>query len=105
MEKVLFYIIFILPVLQILLYLYIDYKKIKNIKKYIFISVLLTYFFIPFVINYISESQKKPECLLPLISMFGAIWFIGIFFTIITHLIYILYTKIKSIILKRKPNG
>ena len=105
MGKILFYIIFILPILQILLYLYVDYKKIQIGKKYVFISTLLTYFLIPFVVNYMSKSEKEPGCLLPLISMFGAIWFIGIFFTFITHLIYVVYTKIKTIILKRKLNG
>ncbi|HEU4791965.1 MAG TPA: hypothetical protein VFS71_19930 [Flavobacterium sp.] len=105
MERIATYIIFILPILQILLYLYVDFKKINNKKKYVFISILLTYFFIPFIINYLSKSEKESGCLLPLISMFGAIWFIGMCFTIIAHLIYVAYTKVKSLILKRKPNG
>ena len=100
-----FYVIWTLPILQISLYLFIDFKKIKVEKKYIFLTIFLAYILIPFIVNYSSTNEKEKGCLLPVISMFGAIWIIGISFTTITHLIYLVYKKLKSIVLKRKPNG
>jgi lipid-A-disaccharide synthase-like uncharacterized protein len=100
MEKIIFYLIYILPILQILSYCYIDYKKIKIRKIYIIGFIFLIYFCLPFVINNFSK-QKEPGCLLPVISMYGAFWIIGLCFTSISHLIYIIFKKI----LIKKPNG
>lgn len=93
MERIAFYMIYILPVLQILLYLHTDTKKVRYGKLYVFLAILVTYFCIPFVVDYFSPN--KNGCLLPVISMFCGIWIIGICFTCITHLLYMAFKKIK----------
>ena len=99
MEKIIMLLIYVLPVLQILCYSYLDSKRIKSRKIYTIGFILLIYFCLPFVINNFID-PKEPGCLLPVISMYGAFWLIGLVFTSITHLIYIIVKK--KII--RKPN-
>jgi hypothetical protein len=98
MEKIISSLIYVLPILQIFSYLYIDYKKIKFRKRYIISFILLIYFILPYIVN--NLEQREQGCLLPVISLYGAIWLIGIFFTAITHLVYIILKRI----LLRKPN-
>ena len=101
MEKIAFYLTYLLPIIQIILYSYVDHKKFKKRKRYVYSSILLIYFLIPFVISH--YSKNKNGCLLPVISMYGAIWLIGICFTTTAHLIYVVFKMIKKKIMKRKP--
>ncbi len=90
-----------ISVVQVGLYVVLDRTKFKNLKGLVLILLLTGHIFV-FPKMFYPKLGPDAGCAMPIVGVILAFWVLGLLFTTVTHVIYLIATRKKE--LRREVN-